>query len=138
MSYQFNGFHISERMLGGIRRYVEYGVMPGDFLRCVLSNDLKGAVANADRENMENLPAYVGYMVNEMPEPSQGSLDKMLAWAKYKRDMRHERVQSTQEQLKDEYASGLDGERERSSYGSESGELDAFTPRTNRPNNSGV
>jgi large subunit ribosomal protein L9 len=35
-------------MIGGLRRYIENGIGPGDFLWAVLTNDLRGAIERAD------------------------------------------------------------------------------------------
>ena len=80
MSYEFKGFYIPERMMGGITRYVEQGIPPGHFLSAVISNDLSEAVSRADEENIKNLPAYIGYLYNEVPSSCWGSPEKMKAW----------------------------------------------------------
>jgi hypothetical protein len=85
--YTFNQFYIPERMMGGIKRYVEDGVLPGDFLQGVICNDLHKAVAHADDENLANLPAFSMYMYNRAPAACRGSKEKMDAWVKLKRDL---------------------------------------------------
>ena len=80
--YTFNEFAIPDRMGGAITRWIENGIMPGDFLTAVLRNDLREAVGMADDENMCNLPAYVGYFYNEAPPNCWGSPEKVAAWAK--------------------------------------------------------
>ena len=85
MPYQFRQFHIPDRMMPGIKRYIENGIKPGDFLTAVICNDLRGACGQADDENSANLPAYVGYFYNELPSPCWGSAEKMEKWlAKFK------------------------------------------------------
>ena len=79
-AYTFRGFCIPERMMGGLTRYVEHGLQPGDFLTAVITNDLKEAVARADDENIKNLPAYVGWLYNEAPAACWGSREAMDAW----------------------------------------------------------
>ncbi len=78
--YHFQGFRIPRRMMDGIRRYVDQGIPPGDFLQAVICNDLVAAVSRADDENIRNLPAFVGYFYNEVPGPCWGSPQKMEAW----------------------------------------------------------
>ena len=80
MSYKFRGFYIPERMMPGIERYVQDRVMPGSFLQAVISNDLRLACANADEENLRNLPAYIAYFYNETPSGCWGSQEKMFYW----------------------------------------------------------
>jgi hypothetical protein len=80
MVYHFRSFYIPDRMMGGITRYVENGISPGHFLMAVLENNLSEACGRADDENMENLPAYVGYLYNETPSQCHGSPEKVHAW----------------------------------------------------------
>lgn len=80
MAYEFNGFYIPERMMGGLQRYIDHGIAPGSFLCAVLENNLKDAVGRADAENLANLPAYVGYLYNEAPMACWGSPQKISAW----------------------------------------------------------
>lgn len=80
MSYTFRGFTIPEYMMGGLTRYIEQGIEPGDFLMAVLENNLRQAVGQADDENIVNLPAYIGYLYNEAPGSCWGSPAKVQAW----------------------------------------------------------
>jgi hypothetical protein len=80
--YRFNQFYIPERMMDGIKRYIEHHIKPGSFLCAVIQNDLREAVGAADDENIANLPAYVGYFYNEAPSICWGSREKMEAWLK--------------------------------------------------------
>ena len=75
-------FYIPERMMGGIERYINDKINPGDFLQAVICNDLREAVGRADDENIRNLPAYVAYFYNEAPSLCWGSKEKMEAWLK--------------------------------------------------------
>jgi len=84
--YTFKGFHIPKRMMGGITRYIENGIPPGDFLTAIICNDLAQAVSRADDENIANIPAYVGYFHNEAPSGCWGSYEKMGIWMKEKRE----------------------------------------------------
>lgn len=79
-AYTFREFEIPDRMMGGLKRYVEHGIEPGSFLMAVLRNDLHDAVGRADDENIRNLPAYVSYLYNEAPSPCWGSPEKVQAW----------------------------------------------------------
>lgn len=75
---------IPERMMPGIRLYINKGIVPGSFLKAVICNDLREAVGCADDENLENLPAFVMYFYNEAPGSCWGSKEKMYAWAETK------------------------------------------------------
>ncbi len=37
--------HLPQTLRGGVYRYIEYGVLPGDFLIAVITNNLKEACA---------------------------------------------------------------------------------------------
>ena len=78
--FTFRDFYISERMMGGIKRYVEDGLRPGRFLTAVIENNLSNACGFADDENMSNLPAYAAYFYNEVPANCWGSKEKMNDW----------------------------------------------------------
>ena len=76
-------------MFDALRLYIEHGKQPGQFLTAVISNDLAEAVSRADDENINNLPAYIGYLYNEVPSGCWGSPDIMNAWmAKFTEQVR--------------------------------------------------
>lgn len=79
-TYTFRGFHIPGYMMGGLKRYIENHIPPGDFLTAIICNDLFEAVGRADDVNAANIPAYVGYFYNEAPSACWGSKEKMKAW----------------------------------------------------------
>jgi hypothetical protein len=86
--YRFRKFYIPSRMMGGLRRYVDEGILPGDFLTAVLRNDLRAACQRADDENLENLPAFVCWLYNEAPGGSWGSPERVQAYSEAKRAQR--------------------------------------------------
>lgn len=90
MNEYYRGFYIPERMMGGIRRYVDHGIKPGSFLTAVICNDLVGAAGTADDENIQSLPAYANYFYNEVPGNVWGSKEKMDAWVLKKEKEREE------------------------------------------------
>ena len=85
--FEYNGttFVIPERMRGGLTRYKNSGICPGDFLLRVLENDLVGAVGKADDENIKNLPAYANYLYNHLPSNAWGSKKVVEHWIETKR-----------------------------------------------------
>ena len=78
--YTFNNWSIPQRMMDGINRYLDYGVIPGGFLQAVICNDLMEAACRADIENRNNLPAFVAFFYHHTPSGCWGSQEKMLAW----------------------------------------------------------
>lgn len=69
-------------MFDGVVRYVVQGIPPGDFMKAVFCNDLKGAVGRADDQNKMALADWVIFMVNYMPSVSQGSPERYENWIK--------------------------------------------------------
>ena len=71
---------IPQHTLAALDRYVNNRILPGGFLTAVLSNDLFGAVAHADKENKSALPEICQYIYNELPGNCWGSKDIMWQW----------------------------------------------------------
>jgi len=65
----------------GVKRYYEHGILPGEFLRRVICNDLT-AVMRADPESLASIVDIVRWFYNELPSPCWGSRKKMDAWVK--------------------------------------------------------
>jgi hypothetical protein len=80
LDYHFYHFTISARLIAVLEDYVETGRPVGDFLQAVLTNDFMEACGRADESNQINLPAFAGYLYNEMPSGSWGSRKKYDAW----------------------------------------------------------
>jgi len=71
---------LPEYMQGGMKRYIEHGYRPGDFLTAVLSNDLMEAYSRADDVNAAAMRQYVLYLYNYTPTGCWGSPEKVDAW----------------------------------------------------------
>jgi len=71
---------IPAHTLAALDRYVKHHILPGGFLTAVLSNDLFGAIARADRENKLALSEICQYIYNELPGDCWGSKDIMWKW----------------------------------------------------------
>ena len=96
-------FYIPYRMMGGIFRYIEHGIRPGDFLQAVICNSLSDATITADDENLRNLPAFGYYFYMEVPTALRGK-ENMEAWIKIKREEREEKENADKERSQDEDA----------------------------------
>lgn len=59
-------------MHGGIIRFYEEGIPPGDFLQAVINNDLREACARADDTNVRLLFNYVKWFYNHAPSGTWG------------------------------------------------------------------
>ena len=71
---------IPEHTKVALKRFVEDGTPPGDFLRACLENRLTDAFACADAENKEALEAICHHLVWEVPSVLWGSRDKVDSW----------------------------------------------------------
>ena len=76
----FDGYNVPEHTQGALQRYVEHGLMPGDFLVSVLTNDLFGAVARADSMNIHALKDICMFVYNELPSNAWGTRAKVEAF----------------------------------------------------------
>ena len=77
---EMNEANIPARMQGGLARFIIDGVMPGNFLVAVLSNNLTRAVSRADDENLTLLRNYVQFLYGHAPDSCWGSDAKVDAW----------------------------------------------------------
>lgn len=73
---------IPERMREPARRYVERGIIPGDFLQAVLSDSLTQAFGRADAGNKARMDDYVMWLYNDIPGACWGSRERIEEWAK--------------------------------------------------------
>lgn len=73
---------IPDYMIGGLRRYIENGILPGSFLSALLSNDLRSTFERADDENRRCIENYVRFLYNYAPSECWGSPAKFNAWCK--------------------------------------------------------
>lgn len=76
----FNYGAAPENMRGGLKRYIENGILPGNALTAVLENDLKRTIAHADETTMANLRSLVQWIYCEAPGTCWGSKDNVRAW----------------------------------------------------------
>lgn len=70
---------IPEHCREGMQRYIEQGILPGDFLRAIICNDLVEAASRADIINRYRLYDYAGFLF-QAPSGCWGSEEKMQAW----------------------------------------------------------
>jgi len=84
--YDHDSFYIPMYMAEGLLRYINEGILPGDFLQGILTNDLVRAFSHADRENKGNIPAYVAWLYNNAPVGCWGSRIRVENWVKEKRE----------------------------------------------------
>ncbi len=59
---------------------MEHRVPTGDFLRAVLSNDLREAIGRADDGNLDALIHIVAYCYNDIPGHCWGTPEAVEGW----------------------------------------------------------
>ena len=62
------------------RLYVEHGIQGGSFFTAVVSNDLKGAFAKADGENVAAMRDWAFWLYWDAPSGCHGSPKKVADW----------------------------------------------------------
>lgn len=75
---------LPEHMREGMRRYIEHGILPGSFLRAVLTNDLMEACGQADDINLARLADYARFLYNYAPRGAYGSKENVAEWIKHR------------------------------------------------------
>lgn len=71
---------IPETTMESLVAYRDQRRVTGGFLYAVLTNDLKRAVASADRENMAALKQITTWVSCQMPMGAQGSKEAVAEW----------------------------------------------------------
>jgi hypothetical protein len=66
--------------------YIDYGVLPSDFLSAMLCNNIRLAVAHADDFNKSALFDIVIYLENFMPNMAWGSAERVEKWLAFHRN----------------------------------------------------
>ena len=71
---------LPQHLQGGVKRYIEQGIPPGDFLTAVITNNLLLAISHADDTSLAALPEIVRFFYNESPGGCWGTPEKMKLW----------------------------------------------------------
>ena len=71
---------LPEHMRGGAQRYIEHGIVHGDFLTAVLENDFVGAYGMADEINTACMRDWASWLYNDCPSAAWGSHEIVIAW----------------------------------------------------------
>ena len=80
MSEEINYDKIPEHCRAGMKRYIEEGFIPGDFLQAIISNNFVEAYKRADYTNTVHIINYADFLYNEAPMRSWGSERIMFEW----------------------------------------------------------
>ncbi len=73
-------FLIPDYMRKQLASYVDQGTQPGDFLGCVLSNDLRGAFHHADFANIRRIRDFLMFLDAHVPAICWGSKPEFEEW----------------------------------------------------------
>lgn len=68
----------------GIEQYIEQGLEPGGFLKALIQNDLREAVARADINNSAALADWVRALYSYAPSGCWGSPEAYEQWVAHK------------------------------------------------------
>ena len=80
LNFRMRGQGIPHYMVGGVLRYFNDHIEPGDFLVALLENNFMEACGMADENNLPALAAWAGLLYNLAPRGSYGSPEKVKAW----------------------------------------------------------
>jgi len=83
--YDINYERIPENMREEVRQYIENGIINGDFLYSVLTNNFVDTCCFADDINRKHLVDWAYFLYDELPRECWGSNIKILEWIRKKR-----------------------------------------------------
>lgn len=86
--YVFRGIALPEHLRESLDAYIETGRPTGGFLEACICNELTLAIARADDDSLQAIPAVIGYLYNHAPTGSWGNRECMKAWLEAKRTER--------------------------------------------------
>jgi len=66
----------------GLWIYLEYGIIPGDFLRACLENNLKNALGLASTRHWDYIFGVVQFLYSHAPSNAWGSAEKVQLYSK--------------------------------------------------------
>ncbi len=76
----FLGRGIPEYMVGGLSRYVIFGIKPGGFLTSLLENDFMEAAGRADDKNLQCFREYAIVFYNDLSRECYGTPGAVGRW----------------------------------------------------------
>lgn len=71
---------LPDHLQEGMKRFTDQGIRPGGFLYAILTNDLRGAVVQADYINITVIPNIVMYCLENLPHDIWGDVESVEAW----------------------------------------------------------
>jgi len=80
MPLEINYDDLPPHIRGGVKSYIEDGIIPGDFLQAVICNKLKESFMYADDVNTQRMWNIVNFFYNQAPMNCWGSEEEMRLW----------------------------------------------------------
>lgn len=77
---------LPDHMQEGMQRYIEHGILPGDFLLSVLCNDFVTAFMRADSINIDHMIEYAYFLHWQAPSDCWGSAEKVKRWSELRQN----------------------------------------------------
>lgn len=71
---------IPEHLRGGLTRYLNNHIKPGDFLTAVLTNNLMGAFKTGDEKSLASIKDIIAYLYWEVGMDCYGTQEKFNSW----------------------------------------------------------
>jgi hypothetical protein len=80
MDYETGLLALPDYMRGGLRRWIDHGIPPGDFLTALPSNDLRRTFEKADSTNQRRVLDYIKFLYSDAPRACWGSPEAVTEW----------------------------------------------------------
>ena len=71
---------LPERLQDGMKRYIENGIQPGDFLTACIQDKLVESLGRASTRTYEYVHSVAMFLYNEAPYDAWGSKEIMNLW----------------------------------------------------------
>lgn len=95
MAYDY--YSIPEHLADELDQWLCHGIVPGGFLRAVLSNNLIDSIVRADLRSREALPRLVQFLLDQAPEGSFGRPSVLEDYPSYLRALERQAAQASWE-----------------------------------------
>jgi hypothetical protein len=71
---------IPTHMWPGVKEYLEFGTLQGDFLRSIIIHDFYNAIFRADHMNQACIVGWAQFLCWHMPMDCHGTVEKYNSW----------------------------------------------------------
>lgn len=84
MRYKDHLHLIPEHMRDGLVLWIDKGIMTGDFMTALMSNDLMGAFGRADEANSAAMRNWCVFLYSYAPRGCHGSPENVAEWRRHR------------------------------------------------------